>query len=151
MASIRKLILDAVVAALEAPAAGAALQPNELVVHRFRSLPVESADLPDLIVYPESESRKLESINWNTAELVLNVESRVKVESYEYADIKLDPLLVWCVRALKYEETLGGLAIQIVEGDLEWDLETPGDAFARAVQQFTVMYVSTETNPESQA
>ncbi len=149
MASIGVQIAAAFVAALNAATAGGMTRPAGLTVHRFRARPIDEDDLPAQVVFPAEEANEV-SDNLRLLRLMkVMVQSRVEVPADSYADTALDPLYLWSVKALKADETLGGLAIQIVEGPRQWDNEIYDNALAMLSQEWTVQYLARENDPEN--
>lgn len=149
MASIGLQIAAAFVAALNAPTALGMTRPTGLTVHRFRARPINEDELPAQVVFPAEEVNEVSDSRRLLREMRVMVESRVEVPANSYADETLDPLYLWNVRALKADETLGGLAIQIVEGSRQWDLEINDKAHASLSQEWTVQYLAQEKDPEA--
>ncbi len=149
MASIGLQIAAAFVAALEAASAGGMSKPAGLTVHRFRARPIEEDDLPAQIVFPADEVNEVADNLRLLRSLKVMVESRVEVPAEGYADTALDPLYLWSVKALKADESLGGLAIQIIEGPRQWDNEIYDNALAMLSQEWTVQYLAREFDPEN--
>lgn len=146
MASVRERIM----AALEAAVNGAG-KPAGLNVHRQRRRPIDRDKLPATVVYAIREDVRAFSTG-----PIRDVERRLRVRLEHRAtgapeDQVLDPYLVWGTKALKADETLGGLCREINEVLIEWDGEQADQVYAGAGQEFEVIYETTEADPETGA
>ena len=117
----RELILRAIVTLIDANGG-----PTDLLVHRFRGVPVLQEDLPATIVYPIVDPAEPET-HGVPIERRLLVRLEHRVEGVGVAvdatspDELLDPLLSWANYQLLTDRTLGGLCTDIDIITTRWD------------------------------
>ncbi len=141
--SIRERILAAMVAALNA-----AGKPAGLTVNRSRRQSIETVQLPMMSVYFAGQENSLPGENRRAP--LMDRQMNVHVISRVIgADIALDPLYKWTVKALMTDQTLGGLALAITETSSEADTDDTSDA-DRTVETivFRVRYITNRVDAE---
>jgi hypothetical protein len=149
MSSVRTRILEAVCDALRVGEAGGSARPAHLTVHRMKQTPIESDELPALAVYPLSVGGALGAIDSMTNSMEVRIEARCKVGKLS-PDEAIDPLLVWIQKAIKADDTFEGIASQCIEGGITYDEEIMETGFAAASYDWTVVFFTTENDPEEQ-
>lgn len=147
MASVRELILQAAVAALNG-----AGKPAGLAVHRNRTRPFGSDQLPAIVLYPGPDP---EDVVLATHDGGVERRFTVRAECRAIAagvppDQATDPLTTWCTRALHEDPTFGGLAAEIEERRISWAAEETDQVFAAAAVDFLVTYYTHADDPEAQ-
>lgn len=154
--SIRLRLADAAAAALALASvtinSAVRTKPTGLTVHRFRNRPVLSDNLPALVLSLDSDTKPVRDAT-DRVDRILNlvVEHRVKVSAGTAPDDAVDPLVKWAVFALFANETLGGLASHIEEGETVWEPAEAGQTFMRAATRFAVHYITLANDPEAQS
>lgn len=142
MASVRERIVDAVVAALNAPG-----KPAGLTVHRSRTRPIDKDRLPAMVVYLATEDVGDHAAIAVMRTLRIRVECRVTGDP---PDTVLDEHVTWAVKALKADEKLGGLAVRINEVRTVWDAAERDKVYAAAATEFEIEYATAYNDPEMQ-
>jgi len=149
VASIRTQLTTRVITALQAATALGMTKPAGLTVRRMLNVPAEDSVLPLIIVFPSIDAREQHDQLREIHELQIVLDSRALVASGSSPDQAVDDLLTWAERALKADETLGGLAITVTAGAIEWDIDTSDLERSRALQLWIVLYLAQEFNPEA--
>lgn len=147
MASIRQRIVDAVVARLDG-----AGKPPGLAVHRSRGISVDQDELPAMVVYLLAQRTQRvggRAGPLSAHALTLRVECRVKGAVADEADVLLEPLIGWAVKALLGEPTLGGLVNSLEETQIEWAAEAADHLYAAAAVDFTAQFPTAVADPDT--
>jgi hypothetical protein len=148
MPSRRELVMQAIVAVLDAPG-----KPEGVTVHRSRHIPIERDELPALVVYrarPPVGGRSEEVIRPDhdtQVERRLNVRIEARVTSAN-PEPALDPLYLWVVKALREDPTLGGLVLDLQEQGSDTDAAELGKPVGAEGIDFEATYITDENNPE---
>lgn len=145
---------EAVIQAIETLLQGAALAG--VTVHRYRTRPIDSDDLPAWVVYPftapggESERAQRRTLGGQVDRiLTVRVELRVVAAPPLAPDAALDPHYVAVVRAMLGAPTLGGLSLDIEERATSFDAVERDQVYAAAGVDFEVTYATLEADPET--
>lgn len=144
MSSIREQIIVAVVAALNVGSPPA-------VTERTRLSAIEDSGLPSIVVFPLDDTA--EEIGGGGGPIVrsrlkLGFELRAKGTAIARADTAVDALYVWLIKKVAGNQ-LGGLAIDIVEGDTSFRFESGENPMCLATVDMTVVYQHLTANPEA--
>ncbi len=142
--TIREQIVKAIVAKLDAPG-----KPAATTVNRTRRRAVEPSELPMISVYDVRE--EVESATESRRSLLADRTLRVRVKCRAVGDDSaVDPLYSWAVKALKTDQSLGGLAVGLTEESTDWDTDDAGDAdYSVSATDFLVRFTTSKQNPES--
>lgn len=147
MASIRELILQHVVADLDA-----AGKPSGSTVHRQRTLPIEDDTLPAYVVYLHTEQatpgdgRHGYKVRRTTR---VFVECRALVGAGTAPDAALDPLTSWAVQAVMADRTQGDLALHTNEVGTEWRASDTDAVRAAATIAFDIEHHTDAADPDA--
>lgn len=147
MSSRRLLIRNALIDALEAATAGGMTKPRGVTVHAMRTRPLEHEHLPALVVYTAREHPELHASGASERTAEFWVEARAKLNGDD-PDTALDPLLVWIVKAILVDQTLGQLVSLTEEGDTVFDLELKDGGYAAAAIKITSQHSTSDKDPE---
>lgn len=148
MASRRALIVEAIATAL-----GGATKPADVTVHRSRTLPITSDQLPAMAAY-----RTTEAVERGDGPRGYKVRRRLRVRvecrvataaDGATLDDAMDPLTTWAVQAVMSDVTLGGLAHNIHEVSTQWLAEDADQVYGAAAVDFDVEYITSASDPES--
>jgi hypothetical protein len=144
--SLTEQVLQAVVAALDG-----AGKPAGVTVNRSRRQSIEKDDLPMISVYPigEEVTRATDNRRSPVVERRLRVEVKCRVVGDDQAN---DALRKWAVQSVMADQSLGGLALEIVEESTDWDADDATDAdYSVAAVDFVVRYTTSRFNLENKA
>ncbi len=147
MASIRQRIVDTVVARLDG-----AGKPAGLTVHRSRGIAIDQDTLPAMAVYLLAQRTQRVGGRGGPLSahaLTLRIECRVKGAIADEADVLLEPLVGWAVRALLGEPTLDGLVNSLEETQIEWAAEPADHLYAAAAVDFTAQFPTAVSDPDA--
>ena len=152
MTSIREQVAGAVVAALNAAAAGGVTQPIGLTVHRERTRPITKDKLPATLVYfeddePTTLAKQVFRAPLTERHLGVVIEMRAIGSSSQSPDEALDPLYLWVMQQIMADETLGGLAMGVTEGPMKWMATEADVIFAGAALHLVIHYRTSRLNP----
>ena len=139
-ATRRELILQAIVTLLDANGG-----PTDLLVHRFRGVPIMRDNLPATLVYPiKDPAIPGEHGVVTNRSLLVRLEHRVQgtgvSPSETSPDELLDPLLSWAVYQLLADRTLGGVCTDIEVLDAQWDAAEMDAHYGASAQDFEISY-----------
>ena len=148
MAAKRDAIVTAVKTALDAASVSGTTKPTGLNVYRMRERPIQTNDLPAIVILLAGERPDRDASNRTDRTLRIVLECRVEAGD-TVADTALDALLVWVVKAMMTDYTLGARVNNIVEGETTWDIEERADSIAAAMVEFEIMYQTAYNDPES--
>jgi hypothetical protein len=152
--SIREQIILAVIALLEAVGG-----PADLTVHRERTRPIESDELPAILIYceddaPETLGKMQYAAPLVTRNLILHVECRALGSTTTPPDAALDPLLVWVTQQLTQNEKFPtstvppvNLGNGVEEGKTTWLSKEGDQMYAAASTEWTVKYRTSRLDP----
>lgn len=144
--SFTERVLQAVVAALDG-----AGKPAGVTVNRSRRQSIEKSQLPMISVYPirEEVTRATDHRRSPLVERRLRVEVKCRV----VGDVQdNDALRKWAVQSVMADQSLGGLALEIVEESTDWDADDATDAdYSVAAVDFVVRYSTSRFNLESKS
>lgn len=143
--SIRETIIAGIAARLEAT------KPTGVTVERFRTVPVQGANLPHTNVRPKDDDpemmRDRGGVILNHLELVL--EHRVKATGGAPADKAADPLVTWAEKQIMADVTQGKKAKSTRPGRVEWDADEGEAVYVLVKQPFIITYQTVRANPEA--
>lgn len=144
-------IADAIIAALNAPAKPAGVP----VAHLWSGIQLESTDLPArfLVWTEESVSRgsnPYSPLVKRTVTFVLQDLAAGTGSAGSTPQQVAEAFRAWSVKALAMN-TLGGLAIDIVEQRCTWEVEQGDEPFVRMTHEFEVSYTTKTVDAESRA
>ena len=126
MDSRRELLIQAIVAALNAPQ-----KPPGLAVNRNRRTPTEVKDLPHTSVYLGSVlpglDERLRALTKEAADRELFITVRTIVAADEQADAAMDPYSQWVTQALATVTKVGEKGVEIEEQGSVWLFEQASD------------------------
>ncbi|HET7552195.1 MAG TPA: hypothetical protein VFK04_12965 [Gemmatimonadaceae bacterium] len=143
MASRRDQILAAVVAILNG-----AGKPADTTVERYRTLPL-TTEGAWILVYPMIEAtERAPTPSGRLARRKLRVRCECRAQG-EQVDQVLDPLLLWTVKALMADPSLGGVAINVQEEATQWDAEDADKVYGAAAVDFTIDYQTAAADPSA--
>lgn len=153
--SLRLQIADAVIARLEALTVTVngtvRHRPPGFTAHRMPNRPLEAEKLPATVVsFLKSPRPDYEASDTADRVLAVALEHRAAVPAGVPPDDAVDPLLNWATLAMLSDETLGGLASKIDEGETLWEGVEAGQRHARAYQAFHITYITLRNDPEAQ-
>ena len=77
------------------------------------------------------------------------VRDDVPVRVPDEADVLLEPLVGWAVRALLGEPTLDGLVNSLEETQIEWAAEPADHLYAAAAVDFTAQFPTAVADPDA--
>lgn len=147
MASVREQILAAIVQRLET----GANKPAGLTIHRYRTRPIDQDKLPAAVVYvganPGGVGETVERMDHDDGverTLIVRIELRIAGEP---PDQVLDPLYVWTVKTLRADQTLGGLARELLERSTSFDAHAADQVYAGAAVDVAVTFATREDDP----
>jgi hypothetical protein len=147
MASIRSQIIDAVVAALNAPG-----KPSGLLVARRTKKAAETTQLPKLMVsrVREEITRAVPSRKSPLVERKLTVRLDLWAEgtSEDGAEEAVEPLLIWATSVMEKDQSFGNLAMDTSETTIEWDAELEDLTLGHAWAEFTIRFITKTANQE---
>lgn len=150
MASLREAeVAPAIVAALGVASVGGTPKPAGLTVHRRRNRPVEGGGLPAMVVWFAAEGVTYDATSKADRTLRFWVGCWVEVADQAVPDVALDALLVWAVKALQADITLGGATIDVREIRTVWDFDIEAEDLACANVEFEAVYQTSYSNPEA--
>jgi len=144
--SRRELAIRAFVSLLEESGG-----PTDLLVHRFRGVPITKDQCPATLVYPISDPGEVDEhgVTYGRA-LLIRVEHRVKGAGVSVdatsPDELLDPLLCWAVYQVLADRRLGGLCTDINLVGTQWDSLEVDEHYGAAAQDFEILYEHDEGN-----
>ncbi len=144
--SITELILQAVVTALDG-----AGKPAGVTVNRSRRQSLEKSQLPMISVYPirEEVTRATDNRRSPLVERRLRVQVKCRIVGDDQAN---DALRKWAVQSVMADQSLGGLALEIVEESTDWDADDATDAdYSVAAVDFVVRYSTSRFNLENKS
>lgn len=152
--SIREQIVVALVAALNAGAAGSGI--TGLTIHRERTRPIETDSLPAILVYadddvPKTLAQQTYAAPLTERQLMLAVECRAQGSDGVSPDETLDPILVYAAKTVLANEKFGGLANGVEEGKTQWNSREGDVPVAAARLSFTVRYRTSRLDPTSKS
>lgn len=133
--SIGEKCLQAIVTALDG-----AGKPAGSVVHRFRTLAIDSDQLPAFVVYAIEESVERAGTRKGLVaghSMTVAIEARV---TNDEPDVALDPLIAWAVAAILADATLGGYAMDVQHTGTHWAAVTEDKTYGAARIDFAVHY-----------
>lgn len=144
--SYTERVLQAVVTALDG-----AGKPAGLTVNRSRRQSIEKDQLPMISVYPIREEVTRATDNRRSPLVERNL--RVQVKCRVVGDDKdNDALRKWAVQSVMTDQSLGGLALEIIEESTEWDADDATDAdYGVAAVDFVVRYSTSRFNLENKS
>lgn len=134
MQSIREQIIQTVVLRLTpvATAQGA-------TIRRQPTVPTDRAQMPALLVFPESEA--VRRVNDRTErELVIRIVALATGTATESPEPVADRLLTAAHPALLADVTLGGLALGLEETDTDWQQDDSDMAVAALPSRYRITY-----------
>ncbi len=144
--SITELILQAVVTALDGSG-----KPVGVTVNRSRRQSLEKSQLPMISVYPirEEVTRATDNRRSPLVERRLRVQVKCRIVGDDQAN---DALRKWAVQSVMADQSLGGLALEIVEESTDWDADDATDAdYSVAAVDFVVRYSTSRFNLENKS
>ncbi len=149
MPSIREQIVLSAVALLQASGG-----PAGLTVKRERTRPIESEDLPAILVYcDDEEPTPLAKIKFGAPlterHLNLILELRAQATDTTPPDAAIDPLYVWAVQQIMNNERFSGLAMGVTEGPMKWMSKEADVIYAAAALHLIVHYRTSRLDPTS--
>ena len=150
MSSRRDAIVDDIATALGAasitlPGGATVAKPSGLNVHRQRAVPIDTDQLPAMVVYQVQEVVDRASGRnpgfLSRRKLQVAVEIRIDAGATS-ADQALDTYLRWAVLAVCLDPRRSTLAHDTQELGTQWDQETRSSRLASATPVFLVDYVT---------
>ena len=150
MSSRRDAVLDDLVTALGAasitlPSGATVSQPSGLNVHRQRAVPIDTDQLPAMVVYQVQEAVDRASGRnpgfLSRRKLQVAVEIRIDAGAVS-PDQALDPYLRWAVLAVCLDPRRSTLAHDTQELGTQWEQETRSSRLVLATPVFLVEYVT---------
>ncbi|MGH9685285.1 MAG: hypothetical protein ACRD4S_16945 [Candidatus Acidiferrales bacterium] len=147
--SIREQIIAQIVTLLAASGA-----PAGLTIGRERVRPLETTELPAVMVYFNDEKPKtLDNQQYKAPitvrELTIAAECRAVGSQSLSADAALDPLIVWVTTQILGNESFQGLANGVEEGATIWWSREGDVAIAAATINFIIKYRTSRLDPTS--
>ena len=134
MQSIREQIIQTIVARLTPVASG-----QGATIRRQPTVPTDRAQLPALLVFPESEA--VRRINDRTErELVIRVVALAAGSATERPEPAVDRLMTATHASLLADVTLGGLALGMEETDTEWQQDDADLDVAALPSRYRITY-----------
>jgi hypothetical protein len=158
VASRRAQVVDAIYTALNAASvvdrSGAThTKPVGLNVHRSKTVPIESDQLPAQVVYRVAEEiiGRDGPRGWKVKRgLRVRVECRAATAADgETLEDALDPQTSWAVQAVMADPTLGGLTDNVQEVGTEWATADANKVYGAAAVDFLVPYITAAGNPDT--
>ncbi len=127
-------------------------KPSGLVVGRGTAVPVQAANHPRMDVYiGNGRAQKLNSDHPSTPmDRTVRLLIECRAVGGTSPDLALDPLKVWAEKRLYNDETMGGLAAEILGWQTEQDTRQLDKTYALATIAVDIRYVTARGNPESQ-
>lgn len=127
-------------------------KPAGLLVGRGTAVPVQDGKHPRMDVYVERGSaRKLASGHPSTPmDRTVRLIIECRAVGGTSPDLALDPLKVWVEQRIYADETMGGLAAEVLGWDAENDTRQLDRTYAMATIAVEIRYVTARGNPESQ-
>ena len=144
--SYTERVLQAVVAALDG-----AGKPAGVTGNRSRRQSIEKSQLPMISVYPirEDVTRATDNRRSPLVERRLRVQVKCRVVG---DDKDNDPVRKWAVQSVMADQSLGGLALEIMEESTDWDADDATDAdYSVAAVDFVVRYTTSRSNLENKS
>lgn len=134
--------------AMEAALNGAGI-PAGLTVVKARKRPTSAAELPLMMVVIGKEivHRANASPDSPVVKRGVKIALDIWVEDPESQDA-LEPHVAWGTKAVIGSKRLGGLAQDITEDEIMWDIDMLEQSFGRATQWFSVWYTTQASNQE---
>ena len=134
MQSIREQIIQTIVARLTPVASG-----QGATIRRQPTVPTDRAQLPALLVFPESEA--VRRINDRTErELVIRVVALAAGSATERPEPAVDRLMTAAHASLLADVTLVGLALGMEETDTEWQQDDADLDVAALPSRYRITY-----------
>ena len=134
MQSIREQIIQTIVARLTPVASG-----QGATIRRQPTVPTDRAQLPALLVFPESEA--VRRINDRTErELVIRVVALATGSATDGPEPAVDRLMTAAHASLLADVTLGGLALGMEETDTEWQQDDADMDVAALPSRYRITY-----------
>ena len=134
MQSIREQIIQTIVARLTPVASG-----QGATIRRQPTVPTDRAQLPALLVFPESEA--VRRINDRTErELVIRVVALATGSATDGPEPAVDRLMTAAHASLLADVTLGGLALGMEETDTEWQQDDADLDVAALPSRYRITY-----------
>ena len=134
MQSIREQIIQTIVARLTPVASG-----QGATIRRQPTVPTDRAQLPALLVFPESEA--VRRINDRTErELVIRVVALAAGSATERPEPAVDRLMTAAHASLLADVTLVGLALGMEETDTEWQQDDADMDVAALPSRYRITY-----------
>ena len=134
MQSIREQIIQTIVARLTPIASG-----QGATIRRQPTVPTDKAQLPALLVFPESEA--VRRINDRTErELVIRVVALAAGSATERPEPAVDRLMTAAHASLLADVTLVGLALGMEETDTEWQQDDADMDVAALPSRYRITY-----------
>lgn len=134
MQSIREQIIQTIVARLTPIASG-----QGATIRRQPTVPTDRAQLPALLVFPESEA--VRRINDRTErELVIRVVALAAGSATERPEPAVDRLMTAAHASLLADVTLVGLALGMEETDTEWQQDDADMDVAALPSRYRITY-----------
>ena len=134
MQSIREQIIQTIVARLTPVASG-----QGATIRRQPTVPTDRAQLPALLVFPESEA--VRRINDRTErELVIRVVALAMGSATDGPEPAVDRLMTAAHASLLADVTLGGLALGMEETDTEWQQDDADLDVAALPSRYRITY-----------
>lgn len=134
MQSIREQIIQTIVARLTPVASG-----QGATIRRQPTVPTDRAQLPALLVFPESEA--VRRINDRTErELVIRVVALATGTATDGPEPTVDRLMTATHASLLADVTLGGLALGMEETDTEWQQDDADLDVAALPSRYRITY-----------
>lgn len=150
MASKRDGIVGAAITALGVASVTGTTKPSGLSVTRMAVRPKPGTGLVNIAVYLAAESVTYDATRKTDRSLRFWTECRVSfAEDDTDGDTAIDPLLVWTVKALMLDFTLGGVLIELSEIRTVWEIEEDVTGFAMAAIEWEGIYQTAYNDPES--
>jgi hypothetical protein len=149
VATIREQIVERVVAALTGGS-----PPAGLTVHRERTRTLELDDLPAVVVkdVKESKPRPIQS-NYKAPlverDISITLEFRAAGSSGVSPDQAIDPLYAWAMVQIFKDESFGGLANGVEEGETVWHSKEGDTLLAASTTYLSIKYRTSRIDPSS--
>jgi hypothetical protein len=149
MATIREQIVERAIAALRSGS-----PPAGLTIHRERTRPLESDNLP-AIVFKDLKESKPRGIGSNykaplvEREVSIALEFRAAGSSGVSPDQAIDPLQEWALVQIFKDESFGGLANGVEEGETVWHSKEGDTLLAAATTYLSIKYRTSRIDPSS--
>lgn len=129
-------------------AAATAAVAGLVTVHRNRAIPLDTDQLPSVVVYPVQETSERHPHHPVTMhQLVL----RCEVRAYgDPADQAMDYIVSHVVKKLLTDPTLNALVKTIEEQSKQWDVAVADRVIGGCACDFVVTYPTFATDPDTQ-